>query len=343
MRLHLRTFVVLALAVGLIGLFLHEVDLRGVLREIMSAHPGWLAISLASMFANLVIRALRWQYLLEPIGKTSFANAFRATAVGFAARGVLPSAAGELVRPYFLSRQEQRVSATGAFATVILERLLDLLTILVLLASFVFVFGRDQSAANPTAFAAVKWAGALAGASAVFALAVLFMLAGHPEKVNRTLKRLETRTPSKFAGLLARIADKFVGGLAVIRRPGRLFVALVWSFPLWLSIGFGIWAVAIAFNLAVPFTGSFLLIAFLTIGVTVPTPGAVGGFHEAFRLGVTQFFGAPQATAVGAAIVLHAFSVGSALLLGLIFAAQAGLNLTGMRQLVREAESGRPA
>jgi len=88
-------------------------------------------------------------------------------------------------------------------------------------------------------------------------------------------------------------------------------------------------------------SGSFLLIAFLTIGVAVPTPGAVGGFHEAFRFGVTQFFGAPQGAAVGGAIVLHAFSVGSALFLGLIFAAQAGLNFTGMRQLVSEAESGR--
>ena len=48
--------------------------------------------------------------------------------------------------------------------------------------------------------------------------------------------------------------------------------------------------------------------ALLVIGVAVPTPGAVGGFHEAFRIGVTTFFGAPNDAAVGAAIVLHAFS-----------------------------------
>ncbi len=101
MRFHIRTLVVLALGVGLIALFLYQVDLGGVVREIRHARPEWLVVSLASMFVNLVIRALRWQYLLEPIGKTSFSNAFRATAVGFAARGVLPSAAGELVRPYF--------------------------------------------------------------------------------------------------------------------------------------------------------------------------------------------------------------------------------------------------
>ncbi len=340
MRLHIRTLVVLALGVGLIALFLHQVDLRGVVREIRHARPEWLVVSLASMFVNLVIRALRWQYLLEPIGKTSFGNAFRATAVGFAARGVLPSAAGELVRPYFLSRHEG-VSATGAFATVVLERVIDLLTVLVLLAAFLFVFGRDVTAANPTAFALVKGSGAVAGAGAVFALIVLFMLAGHPEKVNRALRRAEDVMPSKFAGLLARIADKFVNGLAVIRRPGRLFVALVWSFPLWLCIALGVWAVAVAFRLAVPFSGSFLLVALLVVGVAIPTPGAVGGFHEAFRFGVTQFFGASQGAAVGAAIVLHAFSIGSALLLGLFFAAQAGLSVAGMRQLVREAESGR--
>ena len=70
----------------------------------------------------------------------------------------------------------------------------------------------------------------------------------------------------------------------------------------------------------------------------MPTPGAIGGFHEAFRFGATMFYGAPDAAAVGAAIVLHAFSVGPSLLLGLFFAAQAGLNLAGMRQLADQAE-----
>ena len=77
-----------------------------------------------------------------------------------------------------------------------------------------------------------------------------------------------------------------------------------------------------------PFTGSFLMIALLVIGVAVPTPGAVGGFHEAFRVGATMFYGAPDDAAVGAAIVLHLFSIGPALLLGLFFAAQEGLELS---------------
>src|SRR5258708_3646638 len=184
MKSHVRTVVVLAVAVGLIAWFLRNVDLWRVLADILRARPEWLALSLATMLVNLSIRSLRWQFLLEPLGHISFMNSFRATAVGFAASSVLPARAGEVIRPYFLARQtkgaEGRMTATGAFATIILERLLDTVTVLVLLASFVFVFGKDLAVVNPTGFAVVKWAGVSAAVVAVAAPLGLFFLAGGP-------------------------------------------------------------------------------------------------------------------------------------------------------------------
>ena len=336
MRSHIRTVIVLAVAAALVALFLRNVELRKVLGEISRARLRWLALGLSASVANLAIRALRWQYLLEPLGHASFANAFRATAVGFAASSILPARAGEVIRPYFLARHEN-MTATGAFATIVLERVLDVLTVLVLLASFIFVFDRGVGTANPTAWAAVKWAGVTAAGGALAALVVMFVVAGDPERLGRAMFRLEQIVPSALAGLIARVAEKFARGLGAVRRPGRLIVALLWSFPLWLSIALSIWAVAMAFRLAVPFTGSFLLLALLVIGVAVPTPGAIGGFHEAYRLGATMFFGAQDDAAVGAAIVAHAFSIGPSLLLGLFFAAQVGLNLSGMRRLADQA------
>ncbi|HEY6214103.1 MAG TPA: lysylphosphatidylglycerol synthase transmembrane domain-containing protein [Vicinamibacterales bacterium] len=340
MRSHIRTAIVLLLAAGLVVLFLHNVDLWRVGGEIVRARPEWLALSLATTFANLAIRSLRWQFLLEPLGPTTFGTAFRATAVGFAASSVLPARAGEVIRPYFLARTDrgERMTATGAFATIILERLLDVVTVLVLLASYVFVFGRDLGHVNPFAFAAVKWSGATAAVGALAALIFLFVVAGNPERVEQTLHRLEQVLPSALAGLIARIAGKFARGLGAIRKPGRLLIALLWSFPLWLCICLGIWSAAVAFRLNVPFTGSFLLMSLLVLGVAVPTPGAVGGFHEAFRVGATVFFGAPDSAAVGAAIVLHLFSIGPALLLGLFFAAQEGMNVGAMRRLADAQE-----
>jgi uncharacterized protein (TIRG00374 family) len=147
MRAHIRTAVVLALAAALVALFLRNVDFRHVALEIAHAHLGWLALSLLTMIVNLAIRSLRWQYLLEPLGHASFGNAFR-NRRRVAASSVLPARAGEVIRPYFLARHEN-MTATGAFATIILERVLDVLTVLALLASFIFLFDPGVGKANP--------------------------------------------------------------------------------------------------------------------------------------------------------------------------------------------------
>jgi len=340
MRSHIRTLIVIALAAGLLALFLYNVDLRGVVSQIIHASPIWLILSLAMTFLSLVVRAWRWQYLLAPMGTPSFSNAFQATAVGFAASAVLPARAGEVIRPYFLARRERRpsLSATSAFATIILERLLDMLAVLVLLAVYVFFFRPVVTESNATAFQAVKWAGATAGLGAMSVLVVLFVLAGNPARLGQTMARLGRVLPSAFVKLLAQVAEKFASGLAVVRSPGRLIVALILSFPLWLVIGAGTWAASIAFHLAVPFAGSFLLIALLVVGVALPTPGAVGGFHAMFKYGVTTFFGASDDAAVGAAIVLHLMTVAPSLLLGLLFAAQEGLNISGMREIADHSQ-----
>src|SRR5258708_27871189 len=223
MRSRVRTAIVLLLAAGLVVLFLHNVDLWRVATDIMRARPEWLALSLLTMFANLAIRSLRWKFLLEPLGPTTFATAFRATAVGFAASSVLPARAGEVIRPYFLARTDrsERMTATGAFATIILERLLDVVTVLALLALYVFVFKSDLVSVNPY-FAWVKLSGATAAVGALAALTFLFLLAGNPESVERTLTRLEQVLPAALARLIARIAGKFARGLGPSRRPGRL-------------------------------------------------------------------------------------------------------------------------
>src|SRR5579864_69732 len=187
MRSHVRTAVVLLVAAGLVALFLRNVDLRRVGGDIARAKPDWLAFGLATTFVSLVVRSYRWRYLLEPLGNASFGQAFRATAVGFAASTVLPARAGEVIRPYFLARISPRgsVTATGAFGTIVLERLLDVLTVLVLVTLDVLVFGRRLEAANRVAFGWLTWIVAAAAAGTVAALIAAFALAGHAERLGQ--------------------------------------------------------------------------------------------------------------------------------------------------------------
>jgi len=203
-----------------------------------------------------------------------------------------------------------------------------------------------MASVDPVVFQAMRVGGLLTAVVAIAASILVFVLAGDPAALGRATLKVERVLPPAGARLLARTVEKFAGGFAVVRQPSRLLMALILSVPLWCAIAAGIWLGARAFHITFPYTGSFLMTALLVVGVAVPTPGAVGGFHEAFRIGATAFYGAPNDRAIGAAIVLHALSFLPVALLGIVFMAQAGLNLKGMRRIALDEEGeavpGRP-
>jgi hypothetical protein len=165
---------------------------------------------------------------------------------------------------------------------------------------------------------------------------MMFVMAGHPERLHGLLLKAERVLPARIAHAVAGFARTFAEGLAVVRRPSRLLFALAWSFVLWFLIASQIWVIARAFDIGRPYTGSFIVTAMLVVGVAIPTPGGVGGTHEAFRLGVTAFYGADNDAAVGAAIVQHAVNFLPITLLGLWFVARDGLNIGRLRQMAAE-------
>jgi len=332
MRAHLRTVIVVALAVALLGWFLRNADFSAVGAELARGRLDLLALALVATLTTYVTRSLRWQYLLRGIGPTRFRNAFRATVIGFAASFLLPARAGEFLRPYLLAQREG-LSATATFATVILERVLDMFTVLILFACFLLLADPGTGNADPGVFRAIKVGGLSVAAVTAVVLVVFFFLAGRPAALGRAALRVERVLPERLARLVARLAETFAEGLAAVRNPQHLAMVLLWSFPLWLSIAAGIWLVARAFAIEVTYLESFLLMTLLVVGVAVPTPGAVGGFHEAFRFGATTFFHAPNDRAVGAAIILHAVSFVPVTLMGIVFMAQEGLTLGRMRSL----------
>ena len=338
MRSRLRAVLILFLTVGLLAYFLRNADMAGVWTETRRARAGLLALAVGATLMTYVLRSIRWQYLLAPIGPTRFSTAFETTTIGFAASFLLPARAGEVLRPYLLARRE-RLPATACFATIILERLLDLVTVLLLFGTFVVFVDPASIAGDPALYARVKAGGLAAGAASIVGLVVLFALAGHPERLGRAALRIERVLPARLAHAVARFVETFAQGLAVMRQPARLLGSLVLSFPLWLSIAAGIWLTSRAFHMTFGYLGSFLVMTLLVVGVAMPTPGAIGGFHAMYQITVTTFFAVPTDRAVGAAIVLHAISFVPVTLLGLAFMAREGLSLTRMREMAEEKVS----
>jgi glycosyltransferase 2 family protein len=260
MRGYLRHVTVALLAVGLTAWFLRNAALAQVWAEIRRADLGLIGLATLSMFVNHAIRAARWQFLLSPIGPARLINLFKATVIGFAALLLLPARAGEFVRAYVLARREG-LNVTATFATIVLERLFDLITVLAFFGVFLILVPPEALAVEPGVLRTVKLGGALAAAAALTTLIVMALLARHPERLATAALSIERIMRGSIAHALANLVRRFAEGLAIIRQPARVIAALVWSIPLWVSIAFGIWAVARAFGIQLPFAGSFLLIA----------------------------------------------------------------------------------
>lgn len=335
MRPYVRTALIFLLTLGLVAYAFRNVELASVWAETRRADPGLLVLAVLITGLTYAMRAWRWQSLLAPIGPTHFSTAFRTTVIGFAASFLLPARAGEVMRPYLLARREG-LNATSAFATIILERLLDLATVLLLFAAFVFTAGPDVLTGGPAELADIKFWGGLSAAAAVAGLVVLFALAGHPERLGRAALRVEAVLPTRLAHMVASFVETFIQGLAVMRQPARLLAALAQSFPLWLSIAAGIWLTSRAFHITLPYPASFLVMTVLVVGVAAPTPGAIGGFHLAYKFAVVTFFGVPPDRAIGAATVLHAISFVPVTLLGVFFMMREGLTLAGARRMAEQ-------
>jgi uncharacterized protein (TIRG00374 family) len=329
-----HTVVILLLTAGLFWLFLRNVNLAETWRAVTRADLRYIAAAVGVTLVTYVLRALRWQAILRPIGHARFRTVLRTTVIGFAATFLLPGRVGEILRPYLVARHEgMKVSAT--IATVIVERLLDVVTVLVFFALSLPLLGVEVSPE-------IQAAGIAAGAGAVSALIILAFLAGHPERLGRWASLLARWLPERAAGAVGHIVQTFVEGLVVMRRPSDLLRATLWSVPVWLSISISILLASHAFDLRLSLAGAFFVMGYLAVGVSVPTPGGAGGFHYFYLLALTQFFGADRDVAAAAAIILHAVSFVPVTLIGLVVMWQDGLTLGSLQGMRREAQAAEP-
>jgi len=302
--MRIRTALVTLLAIALFAWFLSRANLKAVGGEIAHARVDLIVWAVLLAAVMPFMRALRWRYLLDPIGPTRFGPVLRATILGFAALALLPARAGDVLRPYLVARTEG-LNGASVFATIVMERALDLIAVLTLLAAFVWVF--DGRAILPPQLLAPIQVSAMVAAGVVVALmAVMWTLATHPERIGRLVARSDRLLPHRVAHTLGRLARTFSEGFAVAREPRDLAIAFVWSFPLWVT-------------------------------VAVPTPGGIGSFHEAYRIAVTTFFRAPNNAAVSAALVLHAVSFSTSVVPGVVIMVKDGLSVAGLGRLAGAA------
>jgi hypothetical protein len=269
-----------------------------------------LIIGLSGVWA----RARRWRWLFPPGPEPP--GIMAATMIGYMANNVLPLRAGEVVRVYVLGRklrESERATGTQSFwlvaATLVVERVLDSLAIVLMLAILVLTIPVPR---------VVEWAAGVLFAIDVIGVSALVAVARAPATCRRLLLALTRRWPAA-ARIGASIFDTGLRGLDGIRTASHLPHLVVWTALVWLLPAMAAWAMLRAVHLDLPFGAGWTVLAFVGVGISVPSaPGYVGVFHAAATAAL-EVYGVPRSAALAYALLYHASAVVPITVVGWLF------------------------
>ncbi len=286
-----------------------------------------LALAAVPVAVAYLLRAARWTFLLHGTAPMpTFRELFSATLIGAAGNSVLPFRAGEIVRVAALRRRGGTNVAT-ALSSIVLERVLDGLTLLAILALLM------------TATDFPEWVTAIlqAGAALFIGAAIVLALAsGFRHRLMGAIERWCRRRQSKKTERIATILDQLSHGLKAMGQPALILPAIAISFLIWGSEALTLWGVGRALDLALAPNAVLLCLIVVNFGLILPAaPGAVGTFEFACILSL-GLFGIDRDAAFGFALVLHALLGALLVGSGLIFAA---IDQGGFRKLAHTARA----
>jgi uncharacterized protein (TIRG00374 family) len=289
---------VLEIVISLVflALALRGVHFSELWAQLRHANYLWLLPPIAVTILILVLKGWRWQLLFLPEYRLPFEPVFSALCAGYLVSNVLPARLGELARLVLLAG-EQPVSVARTFSTIVIERVLDLLTLLLMFAAML-PFLNVQLPPEVLRGAQVGIPLVLLVAALVVLLSPLKgMLLGWAHAVFGKVRFLDR------AGIYAAL-EHLIDGFAALRsRLGLLLVGQ--SLVAWIGVVFTAWSSARAVNLHAPLTALALCVVVTSLGMLLPsTPGYLGVFEYLTTVALLPF-GVPKDVAFGFALVWH--------------------------------------
>ena len=304
---------VLGIAIGALCLWLaaRNVDWSEAARIFRAADLPRIAIGVALYGAAMVMRAMRWRAILAFRAPVSAGMSLQALVVGYAVNAALPARLGELFRADYLARRTG-LSRSSALASIFIERLLDLLAVVGVLAlGLALAGGGDDASRN------VLVGGAIVAAIGVGVLLLIATRLSH-DNAEAVLSRMIARLPGgrTIAARLGTMLGDFAQLLRIVHTP-RFALIVLGTLPIWAVEIAAIWSICDAVAVHLAPAGMLSLMGGASLSTLLPTaPGYVGSYQFAFVLILGQF-GVGATAAIVAATTVQIYLIGGYTLIGL--------------------------
>ena len=336
MRIGWRGALGILLSAAFLWLAFKDVHLAEVAAQIRRANLPLLVLSAVAATGIFPLRARRWRPILDPIAPDlPFAPLWSATVIGMMINNVVPVRAGEFARAYALSRSTPQVSFPAAFASLAVDRLFDAVVV------FGLMFLAMLDPAFPSGarlFGHPAPVYALGGVAFIgVAVVAMYAVVLFPERVLAIYEAVARRLIPKLEekGRVAIVA--IIGGLSVLRTPGRFASVFAWTVAHWLCNAAAFWIAFRAFGIMAPFSAALFLQGLIAVGVAAPqAPGYFGVFELFGQVGL-GLYGVPKDAAITWAISFHFLSYIPITLIGAWYFLRAGLSMDDLGSAERAA------
>ncbi len=271
------------------------IDFNTLWKALRNANYFWLIPSVLSVVLLTVIKAWRWRLLYYPEHKLPFSSLFTSLSAGFFISNVLPARLGEVSRVVLIV-SEQSVGIARTTATIIIEHLLDLATLLIYLLFLLPFVHLPPILANSAK---------ASGIAATVGIIAMIILSFFKSKIVSLYGNLL----EKFSFFKKPFINNFVlnllDGFTVMRsRVGILIIGI--SFFGWILVFITAWSAAEALKLDVQLVAVMFAVVVTTMGMLIPSsPGYIGVFHYLTVVSLSPF-GVLKDTALALALLWHA-------------------------------------
>jgi uncharacterized protein (TIRG00374 family) len=279
-----------------------------------TARYGYLALTGAGLVAFVLLRAVRWRFMLN--NELAWNQVFHIQNIGYMLTMLLPFRLGDVARAVLIGNVPPVTIARGV-STMVVERILDMMFIVTLLP-----FTLAEAAVLPV------WmqAGARGfGVASLVLIVILIVAAGQRPFVQRIATFIFNRIPFLDTETWARRVDELLAGLNSLTRLKDGLILIVLSVLIWLPIIGAYYTTLTAVHIQPTWAMAGFTVCAAAFSVALPSsPGQVGVFHAAVTIALTQVLGQPDGPSASFAFLYHALNVTTMVVLGLI-----GLSRTG--------------
>ena len=315
-----RRLMQFALSAALTVLFLwiafRGTDMGKLLALMRGANYWWMLAMFACLMASHAVRSWRWGYLLSPIKRgIGFRNLFAGVMIGYMFNNVLPRA-GEIARPYAISRMES-LPASSAFGTIVVERIIDTISFLLLVALLPLVYDGPLLDSFPWLQSAGLIITGVTAAGLVFLVAMMV----RRDWTDRFLLRPLGLVLPEWARLRTEEqVHAFLDGFLFLKEPAGFAVIALSGVLVWFLYFLMTYVALFAFGLeTLGPRAAVVVLTISSIGVAIPTPGSTGSYHAFTSQTLIRLFAVDPSVALGFATVTHAVGFIGVTLVGLYY------------------------